>query len=404
MKVLHMLPYLPVPKDFGGALRIYHLLRHFHDHHETTVIAYGHKGNREHFLDEFPALTSHSRILERSAGPGTLRNSQLRSLLSPNTHWYRMTWTPQMQQAIDEVTRHVEFDLIQIEFPMLGQFRYPRTPLRILDAHNVEYENLARMSKVGHSPLRRWYYAREVEKLRTEELDIARRQDAVLVTSTVDRDSFARDLPGTPSVVIPNGVDLQYFSPSKIRSFRPALVFTGMMGYQPNIDAMYFYLQQIHPRIRASRPDATLSIVGKNPPKSLVDMQIDGVTVTGFVEDVRPYVHQAMVYIVPLRMGGGTRLKILEAMALQRPIVTTSIGCEGIDITDGEHALIRDDPREFADAVLELLQNQGLRKRLASAAFELVREQYDWTLITARMEESIQSLRSTAKDPPGHTA
>lgn len=437
-RILHLLPYLPSPVHFGGALRIHHILRHFADRHHVRVVAFADHGDPEAFLRDFPELKGRCELLTRPAWRRRSRLSQLHSLVTSHSHWYAGTFTPQMESVLDRVQSQESFDIVLFEFPMLGQYPLDPRAVRIMDAHNVEYDAMRRMATVQGDPVRKWFYQAEHRKIRKEELEIASRQDALFVTSQRDAELFARDLPHLPRVVIPNGVDSGYypFRPSLHETGDPQpgdpqpggpktggpktgglqtdsplpfdlpavranrLVFTGMMGYVPNYDGVLHFLDEAFPRIRAKIPDAELLVVGKNPPAHLRRRSGDGVKVTGFVQDVRPHVYSAAVYVVPLRMGGGTRLKVLEALSAGIPVVTTPIGCEGIDVVDGEHVLIREEPEAFAEAVLELLSDPELAARLVRNGRRLVEEVYDWRHIGARMDIAFREmlLRRTERE------
>ena len=183
--------------------------------------------------------------------------------------------------------------------------------------------------------------------------------------------------------MVPNGVDSDFFTPAP--SHLPvepwSLAFTGMMAYVPNHDGIKWFLDEVFPLIVQRVPKAKLYVVGKNPPPHITQRESESVRVTGTVPDVRPYVWKAAAYVVPLRMGGGTRLKIAEAMAMKKPIVSTRIGCEGIELVDGESALLADDPKSFADATVRLLEDQALAARLAGKGYLLAKAKYDWRSI-----------------------
>jgi glycosyltransferase involved in cell wall biosynthesis len=169
------------------------------------------------------------------------------------------------------------------------------------------------------------------------------------------------------------------------------------MGYVPNNDGILYFLDEIFPLIQRKIPEAKVYIVGNLPTKKLLKRASDRVVITGYVQDVRRYVSRASVYVVPLRMGGGTRLKVVEAMAMKKPIVTTSIGCEGIRVANGESALIADEPRLFAEEVVELLRNASLRRRLVQNGYELMRSHYEWSVIGRQMEQIYQSIVASVK-------
>jgi glycosyltransferase involved in cell wall biosynthesis len=219
------------------------------------------------------------------------------------------------------------------------------------------------------------------------------RFDRVLAVSDADRQTLHRLYPReltAPVSVIPTGVDTGYFEASEAPASSRHLVFTGSMDWIPNEDAMRFFCRDILPRIRAAEPDVTLSIVGRRPTHAVRQLgEQHGVEVTGSVDDVRPHLARAAVYIVPLRIGGGTRLKIFEAMAAGKAVVSTTIGAEGLPVSNGRHLAIADAPEEFAATVIRLLRTPTERRALAYAARSLMETRYDWSAVSASLEQAI---------------
>jgi glycosyltransferase involved in cell wall biosynthesis len=217
--------------------------------------------------------------------------------------------------------------------------------------------------------------------------------DLVLTVSEKDRDTFQRLYPSGVRryFVVPTGVDTEYFRPGITRQDAgKGLVFTGSMDWLPNEDGMLYFCRDILPLIRRDEPDVSLSIVGRAPTSAIRRLgETPGVEVTGRVEDVRPYIDGAAVYIVPLRIGGGTRLKIFEAMSVGRAVVSTTIGAEGLPVTPDQNILIADDPEAFARAVVQLFRDEALRRRLEHRARELVVEGYDWSVVADRLEAAL---------------
>lgn len=381
MKILFVAPYAPVPPTFGGALRIYHLLKQSALRHDVSLIAYG--GNTEYQLlrDHFGNSLRHIYLLPYPWTDRFRRLGQLYALCSRHSFFHHLIYSQQMQMLIDTVIEKEQFDLIQTEFAVLGAFEFKTDAVKVLDAHNVEYDNFLRMSQRVGSLLRKIHYRREYKKFFREEIAACRKYDAIFITSQRDKYILHKDVPTVPKYVIPNGVDTEYFAKTLTAREENALVFTGMMGYVPNYDGVEYFLDEIFPHVVSQVPDAKIYIVGSKPPKNLLQRRSDNVVVTGYVDDVRSFIDAAKVYVVPLRMGGGTRLKILEAMSMQIPIVTTTIGCEGIDVQDNETAFVRDEPVDFANAVVDLLKDERTSARLVKNSFEKVRSTYDWSII-----------------------
>jgi len=224
----------------------------------------------------------------------------------------------------------------------------------------------------------------------------------VLAVSEADKDTFTRLYPDSirgPVFTIATGVDTSYFAPRPQDAGDPRhLVFTGSMDWIPNEDAMRHFCQDVLPLIRAQEPGVTLSIVGRAPTPAVQRLgDIPGVAVTGRVDDVRDYVGRAGVYVVPIRIGGGTRLKIFEAMGMSRAVVSTTVGAEGLPVTDGRDVVIADTPQDFADAVVSLIRNPARRVQLERAARDLVVAHYDWSAVAGQLEDALTSA-ATGRD------
>ena len=219
------------------------------------------------------------------------------------------------------------------------------------------------------------------------------RFDLVLAVSEADGRTFERLYPGSlraPVHVVQTGVDTEYFTPSSTAPERTHMVFTGSMDWLPNEDGMTYFCREILPRIRQSEPDATLSIIGRSPTPTVRKLaEIPGVEVTGRVDDVRPHIARGSVYIVPLRIGGGTRLKIFEAMSMGKAVVSTTVGAEGLPVTNGSDIDIADEPARFAHAVVHLMRDAEARRQIEGAARRLVVEKYDWSAVASDFENAV---------------
>ena len=400
MRILHLFPYSPIPPTFGGALRNYHLLKHMAAKHDVSVLLYGTSEDADSIAEGFHLPGERIRIVRRTWIRNHWRLGQMYAMSTPHSFFHLMIGrSGRMQEAIDEVLAAGEFDIVQTEFTPMGCYKLRTAAAKILDAHNVEYHNHLRMSVHANSLIRRLWYRRETHMLKGEETQACRQHDAVFATSARDLELLEKLSPGVPKFVIPNGVDASYFRPNGQTPASPSLVFTGMMAYVPNSDGMLYFLDEIFPLINRKVPGVTITIVGNRPPRELLRRASDQVIITGYVDDVRPFVERASVYVAPLRIGSGTRLKILEALSMKKPVVTTSIGCEGLDILDGESALVADEPEAFASRVIELLQNGGLRRKLMRGGYELVREKYDWRIVHQRLDQAYCEVLRSARVP-----
>lgn len=383
------MPFSPVPPDFGGALRVFHLVRQVAKRHQVTVLTYGTAEDAGRIRAELGVADVH--VVPPTWAAANRRLGQLWSTFTPHSFFQLSVASQAFQAALDRCLAETQFDVVQTEFSHLGPFELNTRALKVLDTHNVEYDNFRRMFETTAWGLKKLHYLLEYRKMKGDELAWLRAHDVVLTTSERDKQLFAKDV-AVPLEVVPNGVDSAYFAPQPGTAIEPwSMVFTGMMAYVPNHDGISWFLDEVMPRIVEKQPLAKLYVVGKSPPPHITGRASERVVVTGTVPDVRPYVNRASLYVVPLRMGGGTRLKIAESLAAGKPMITTRVGCEGIDVADGEHCLMADEPQAFADAVLSLWASPQRGEALAKAGQALVTKHYDWNVIGDRLEAIYQS-------------
>jgi len=267
---------------------------------------------------------------------------------------------------------------------------HPR-PLVVFDNLNCEYLLQQRAFLTDLRAPVRWpgaaYSLVQWRRLRRYEAQVCRRADHVLAVSEADAAALRKLVPGLEVTVVPNGVETQAYTPAPPHPRTFTLVFTGTMDFRPNVDAVLWFARKVLPRVRAQMPEVHFFVVGQRPHRRLRALRGDpAVTLTGWVEDTRPYIAQAAVYVAPLRMGGGTRLKLLEAMAMGKPVVATRLGAEGYPVTHGRELLLADTPADFAAAVVALLRTPGRCAELGRAARAFVEQQYDWQVIVPRVE------------------
>ena len=259
--------------------------------------------------------------------------------------------------------------------------------------HNVESEIWRRHAEQATNPMSRFMLTQQWQRMLRFEGAALSRFDLVLAVSEADGRTFERLYPGSlraPVHVVQTGVDTEYFTPSSTAPERTHMVFTGSMDWLPNEDGMTYFCREILPRIRQSEPDATLSIIGRSPTPTVRKLaEIPGVEVTGRVDDVRPHIARGSVYIVPLRIGGGTRLKIFEAMSMGKAVVSTTVGAEGLPVTNGSDIAIADEPARFAHAVVHLMRDAEARRQIERAARRLVVEKYDWSAVAGDFENAL---------------
>jgi glycosyltransferase involved in cell wall biosynthesis len=300
------------------------------------------------------------------------------NLLSGYPFSINRNYDPAVRARLAELLAAEKYDLLITDTVMMSRHtRGLGAAVEILFQHNVEAMIPKRHAATAPDPLRRWYMEREHRKMRAFEADCGRHCDAVIAVSELDAKAF-REQYGWPEVhAIETAVDEEFFRPEAGREVADRVMFLGSMDWMPNQDGVGWFVREVWPRVRAARPGATFHVVGRNPPPSVKALaNTPGVNVVGGVPDVRPHLAEAAVVVVPLLVGGGTRLKIYEAMASGKAVVSTTIGAEGLPVTPGEHYLAADDPAAFADAVTGLLADPARRQKLGAAADAYVRAHY----------------------------
>lgn len=336
----------------------------------------------------------------------TKRLLQLRSMASTRSFERLIVSVPAFQEALDRVLRAKAFDIVNLEFSFLGHCNLRqappecRPPTLVVGSHNIDYDLARQYSRAGSLP-RRVYAGANWRKLRREELAAYRDADGVSLCSEADQRRLLDEVPGIRSLVIPNAADVEYYHPSATEPSPdgPTVVFFGLLSYFPNVDAVTHFVQDIWPRIAEAHPDARLKIIGAQAPPSLLALRQKGIEVTGFVSDLRPHLASATAVVVPLRFGGGTRLKIVEAMAMGAAIVSTSLGAEGIEAVPGRDLLIEDEPVAFAKAVNDVLAAPALAARLGQSARQLAVEKYAWSSAATSLEKFYCEVLDDPSEP-----
>lgn len=386
LRILLVTPTVPYPPNWGFGIRVYQFLRHLAQSHRVSLVCYAQPQDTAKVAELEKICHSVHTIPNPLATQMGKRNAQLASVFSSHSFQTGSLRTTAMQHLLTDLLAAEPFDVVQIESSQLGSYDYGTAPLFVVDEHNLEYELLYRMYQTESSPLRRYYNGLEYRKFRREEQACWQRADACVLTSERERIILNEHLPGKPAHVAPNGVDIEYFQPSKAPVNPDSLVFTGLISYRPNTDAVVFFVKEVLPHIVAARPNTVFSIVGMGAPDEVTRLAGPNVVVTGEVPDVRPYIEAASVFVVPLRMGSGTRLKVLEGLAMGKAMVSTRLGCEGIGVQPGEHLLVHDEPVDFARATLRLMEDREQAARLGASGRALVEREYSWASIVRCME------------------
>jgi sugar transferase (PEP-CTERM/EpsH1 system associated) len=404
MRILWLKTDLLLPLDKGGKLRTWHLMRHLAKRHEITYLAFAEPGQPQSDIDGMKEVAARVETVTRSdPAKGTWRfyADAAMHVVDPLPYAVGKYRSAEFRRRFDALVREIDFDLIVCDFLFPAVNLPSRLPCpAVMFTHNVESEIWRRHAETKAGAVSKQLYGAQYRRMLRYEGNALRRFDGVLAVSDADRETFDRIYPDAirrPVHVVPTGVDTEYFEPSGSLSIPnpkspipSSLIFTGSMDWLPNEDAMLFFCRDILPLIRAQEPDVQLTIVGRAPTPAVKQLaEQAGVHVTGRVDDVRPYMREAAVYIVPLRIGGGTRLKIFEAMAMGKAVVSTTVGAEGLPVNHGEHVLLADEPVAFTRAVVGLLRDVSRRHQLESAARALVVEKYDWSAVAGELETAL---------------
>lgn len=387
-RVLYISYTSPVPSKIGPSRRHYHILSQLLRFFDVQVLSIGRRGEPALFEKEFgdKVIDFDYAVSERPPAFKYICKSWL-------TLTRRCDFLPARNRTLRELCRLVtashRFDAIILSGSLLNRLPLPSDVPIVADTHNVESDVLARTSMLAETFGRRMYAKIQARPTFREEKRCALRADLLLATSERDKTTFQRLMNIRNVEVIPNGVDVTEFHP--INGFgRPGeILFTGLMSYFPNQQAIRWFLEEVFPRVRSVIPTARLIVAGADPPQWLLRRRSSALVVSGAVPDMRPYFQDARVVIAPLKIGGGTRVKILEAQAMARPVVSTTLGAEGLD-TRSSSIVLADDPDSFATHVIRLLSDDRLALQLATKGRQIVEKEYDWD----RIGESLAAILS----------
>ena len=403
MKVLWLNAGLLLPLDKGGKLRTWHLMRHLARQHAITYVSYAEPGELQAHRAEMAEVCAELITVPRSdppKGTAAFYLDAARHVLQPLPYAVGKYRSDAYAATVEHLLASSGYDVVVADFlPPVANLPARLTIPSVLFTHNVEAEIWRRHVETATNAFSRALLRQQWQRMVRFEREALSRFDLVLAVSDADRQTFARLYPGAvrrPVHVVQTGVDTGYFTPVPGAERRAHLVFTGSMDWLPNEDGMLYFVRDILPLVREQEPETTLSIVGRSPTpavKKLAD--VPGVEVTGRVDDVRPHVAAGDVYIVPLRIGGGTRLKIFEAMSMAKAVVSTTIGAEGLPVTPGRDVLVEDEPAAFANAVVRMIRETGARRQIEAEARRVVLEHYDWSAVARDFEAALDAVRQT---------
>lgn len=397
MQILWLSHVVPYPPKAGVLLRAYYLLKSVAEKNAVDLVAFVQRPMLATFyptLDE--GLADCRRELERFCRSVTFLpipalerplgkpRTALEGLFLGNCYTARWLLSAEAEAVLTSLAAQHRYDLAHFDTISLAPYRkiFANTAAT-LGYHNIESHMMLRRAETDSNWLRKLYFWQEGKRLARYERRVADEFAGHITCSDLDSRRLRDSIPEVRPVSIPNGVDVQYFTPQGLPTRRRSLIFVSTLAWYPNVEAVLFLLRDIWPLLKKRMPDATLDIVGAGAPPSVLDAasQTDGVTVHGFVPDIRPLVDSAAVFVCPIRDGGGTKLKLLDAFAMAKCVVAHPIACEGIEITDGKDVVLAESAEEFAHQLALLLDDDAKRRQIGSAARDLAAARYAFNSI-----------------------
>ena len=388
MRVLVLTAKAIWPLLGGAEIRNFSLLKETSKHHEVYLLSFLLDGHgRDHFHDLEPYCRKivgidlvRPRWKRLATAAGSLAGSRP-FIISE----YRR---PEMARAVERIVREENIDVIHAHFLHVGQYAaHKGRAAFVYDAHNVEHVLWRRFGSVHANPALRAFARLQIPRFIRCQQQVAAMSEKIVTLSDGDREEFLRIAPQADVTTVPNGADIEYFRPlDHPPTEENSVVYFANFGWPPQDDAALYFHDEILPRVRRHIPGVTLTLAGKTPPEAIRRLASDRVVVTGQVPDIREYIQRAAVVVLPLRVGAGTKHRVFQALAMEKPLVTTSVGAEGIALEHGRTAMITDDPEQFAAYTVALLRDPALRRALGKAGRELVVSHYDWRANYARLD------------------
>jgi polysaccharide biosynthesis protein PslH len=397
MKILWVKAGGLVPPDIGGKIRSFSILKELAKTHEVTLFTFyaAHPDDVHSGLNGmFDQVVNMSLPIATNRGLGEMANFA-KNIFSSLPHTVSKYCRPEVKARMRELLASNRYDVIICDFVVAAAaIPWEVACPKVIFTHNVEALIWKRHFEVSGNPLWKMASWGEYQKMIRFEKHFLNKAEHVLTVSEADKDFFSDFIDRRKMTVISTGVDTEYFRPGSATEQPNSLVFTGSMDWMPNEDGVLYFLRSVLPLIRREIPQLSFTIVGRKPSEKLRTAAAaePGVQVTGTVDDIRPYVEEGSVYVVPLRIGSGTRLKIFEAMAMGKAIVSTTLGAEGLPISDGQDILIANSPEEFSAKVCMLLGDPHERRRLGSAARQLVEQHYSWSSVAAEFNDVLRRI------------
>ena len=396
MNILWISHNVPYPPKTGVLQRNYNLVKEASKHANIYMVAILQENILPGDYDVKEARYELEKLCQRldiiqlpyESSPLALYSLALKSLFTRDPMSVNCVKSKLMRKAIRQLSSEIDFDIVHFDTIGLATYRDDvKDVATILNHHNIESHLLQRRTEVEKNLLKKLYYGLEAKKLYRYEASVCPSFDINFTVSELDKERLITIAPATKADVIANGVDVDFFSPQDNEVVSGSLIMVSGMNWYPNLDAVTYMQEQIWPLLCKTYPDISWVVVGSSPPQQLLDLAKSDsrVTVTDFVDDVRPYIDKAHIYLCPMRDGGGTRLKILDALSMAKPIVATTMAYEGIHVTKDENALFADTPDEFVTQIGRLLDDNDLCQQIGNNGRQFVIDNFSWKVIGQKL-------------------
>lgn len=406
MKILWLSHLVPYPPKGGVLQRAYHLLHEVAKYHEVDLLAFHQPGLMDPTVSSLDhGVRESKKVLSGFCGKvkyipidseqqifGTYRLA-LKSLVT--TDPYNINWLKSIQyaRALQEMLQSNDYDLVHFDtISLLPYFDVVKHLPTVLDHHNIESHMLLRRADNEKNVLKKWYFRQEGQRLEKIEKQFCSQFSLNVTCSEIDRQRLHEIAPASWVEEVPNGVDIEYFRPGKTMIEKRRLLFIGTLNWYPNIEAVRFIAHELWPKLKAALPGISVDIIGTQPPEDIVNISNtdNNFNVHGFVDDILPYMDKAAVYVCPVMDGGGTKLKVLDALSMGKALVAHEIACEGINVKNGKNVIFAKSVDEYVVAIKQLIENNELRRTMGLEARKLVEEEYAYDKIGRKLSDMYQ--------------
>ncbi len=416
MKILWLSHLIPYPPKGGVLQRAYHLLREVAKYHEIDVLAF-HQPNLmrplvpslddgiQQSVTALSAFCNKVEFIDIDSDKQYLGNYRLalKSLLTSDP--YNINWlkSKKFEAALKKLLESNDYDLVHLDtISLLPYFQYVKHIPTVLDHHNIESHMLLRRADNEKNILKKWYFKQEGLRLEKHEKKYCPQVSLNITCSEIDQHKLQHIAPGSWVEEIPNGVDINFFNPDRTIKQDQNLIFIGRLSWYPNTQAVRYIAHEIWPAIKAELPTISIDIIGASPPKDVLKLSItdNNFRVHGFVDDISPFFNKAAIYLCPITDGGGTKLKVLDALAMEKALIANQIACEGIKVTEGENVIFAQTVDEYVKAIKLLLNDENLRREMGIKARQLIENEYSYEKVGRKLSMLYERCLSIRKSEP----